>query len=161
MGSEINHARRGFLRGRVRPQVAPMRPPWALPETEFLARCTRCGNCSVICPSKIIRIHEGYPQIDFSGGACTFCAECVRVCVPAALRRNDEELPWLRKAVVAESCIANKGVECRICGEQCDESAIHFAPRLEGPPLPEIRDEICTGCGACVAPCPAHAIRIR
>ena len=161
MSSEINHSRRGFLRGQVRPQVAPMRPPWALAEAEFLARCTRCGNCAVICPTRIIQIREGFPVIDFSAGACTFCAECVRVCVPAALRREGAARPWQRVAVASESCIAHKGVECRICGEHCDESAIRFAPRVGGPPLPEIRAEVCTGCGACVAPCPVTAIRVR
>lgn len=161
MSSEINHARRGFLRGRVRPQAVPMRPPWALPEADFLARCTRCGNCGVICPSKIIRLQDGYPQIDFSNGSCTFCAECVRVCIPAALHREAEKPPWLLKAGVTDACIANKGVECRICGEQCDLTAIRFSPRLEGPPLPVIHSESCTGCGACVAPCPVNAIRVR
>jgi ferredoxin-type protein NapF len=161
MSSEINHSRRGFLRGRVRPQAIPMRPPWALAEAEFLARCTRCGNCSVICPTRIIQIREGYPQVDFGAGACTFCAECVRVCAPAALRRDGETPPWSRIVTITETCIANKGVECRVCGEQCDVSAIRFTPRLAGPPLPELRSEACTGCGACVAPCPVSAIRIR
>jgi len=88
--SEIDHGRRGFLRGRFRlaDPDPPRRPPWALPEAEFLARCTRCNNCAIICPSRIIVMRGGYPQVEFLGGKCTFCAECVRVCVPGALRRE-------------------------------------------------------------------------
>jgi ferredoxin-type protein NapF len=161
MSSDINHSRRGFLRGHIRSGPPPLRPPWALAEADFMARCTRCGNCAVICPTKIVRIHEGYPQLDFSAGLCTFCAECVRVCMPAALRREGEARPWQIIAVAADSCMAHTGVDCRICGEHCDESAIHFSPRVGGPPLPEIRSDLCTGCGACVAPCPVMAIRVR
>ena len=161
MSTEINHSRRGFLRGRIQSTIAPLRPPWALPEPEFLSRCTRCGNCAVICPTKIIQIREGYPEIDFRAGQCTFCAECVRVCIPAALRREDGARPWQRTARVADTCLAQGGVDCRICGDHCEEEAIRFTPRIGGPALPEIVADACTGCGACVAPCPAKAIRVR
>jgi ferredoxin-type protein NapF len=161
MSSEINHSRRGFLRGKVRSAPAPLRPPWALPEAEFLARCTRCRNCAVICPTHIVQIREGYPEIDFRAGACTFCGECVRVCAPAALVREDGLRPWPALVRIGETCLATRGVECRICGEHCDESAIRFPPRLGGVPVPVVEADRCTGCGACVAPCPATAIKVR
>lgn len=161
MNSDVNHSRRGFLRGKVRAAPAPLRPPWALAEAEFLARCTRCGNCAVICPTRIVRIREGYPEIDFRAGECTFCGECARVCVPAALRREEGARPWPAVARIGEACIAAKGVECRVCGEHCDAEAIRFPPRPGGPPLPLLAAERCTGCGACVVPCPASAVTVR
>lgn len=160
MNSEFNHSRRGFLRGRVRSGASPVRPPWALPEATFLAACTRCRNCAIICPTRIIQIGDGYPHVDFSIGTCTFCGECVRVCAPAALRRTENAAPWQRKARVKEGCLANRGVECRICGEQCEAEAIRFLPRAGGLPAPEVLPDRCTGCGACVAPCPARVIEV-
>jgi len=156
--SEVNHARRGFLRGSFRPQTAPLRPPWALPEDDFLARCTRCGNCTIICPTRIIRNDEGFPRIDFGVGECTFCAECVRVCAPAALSRTADAAPWAVKARIGTACVAGRGVECRICGDQCPVEAISFPLRASGTPAPEIRVETCTACGACVGSCPVAAI---
>lgn len=161
MSSDVNHSRRGFLRGKVRSAPAPLRPPWALAEAEFLARCTRCRNCAVICPVQIVQMREGLPEIDFRAGACTFCAECVRVCVPGALHREEGAKPWALLARIGEACMATKGVECRICGEHCDETAIRFLPRLGGPPVPVVDAARCTGCGACVAVCPETSIRVR
>lgn len=160
--SDINHSRRGFLRGRLRSVPAPQRPPWALPEAEFLARCTRCNNCAIICPSKIIQIRDGYPQINFSLAGCTFCAECVRVCAPAALRRESPIAPpWQVKAQIGEACMALQGIECRICGDQCEVSAIRFVPRLRSVAIPELNLSACTGCGGCVAACPPQVIQMR
>ena len=74
--------------------------------------------------------------------------------------KNRNPLPWALKARIAESCLAKKGVECRVCGDPCPEAAIRFSPRLGGPPVAEVDTGSCTGCGACVAPCPAAAISL-
>ena len=158
----VDLSRRGFLRGRVRPK-AEIRPPWALPESEFVDRCTRCNDCLKACPQGILVPGDsGYPTVDFSRGECTFCADCVTACLPKALLRSSEAAaPWPYKAWVNESCLPKKGVECRVCGDFCDVRAIRFQPRIGGNPLPDINADTCTGCGACVAPCPATAISIR
>ncbi|MBK6637864.1 MAG: ferredoxin-type protein NapF [Rhodocyclaceae bacterium] len=159
--SEINHSRRGFLRGKISTTPAPLRPPWSGPERDFLSRCTRCGECAKTCPTKIIVVANGYPQIDFSAGQCTFCHQCSDVCRDGALVHQATLSPWQARARIADTCMAHAGVECRICGEHCAESAIRFSPRLGGPPLPEVNNETCTGCGACLAVCPASAINVR
>lgn len=158
----VDLSRRGFLRGRVRPK-AEIRPPWALPESEFVDRCTRCNDCLKACPQGILVPGDGaYPTVEFSRGECTFCADCVTACQPRALLRNSEDAtPWPYKAQVNEACLPKKGVECRVCGDFCDVRAIRFQPRIGGNPLPDINADTCTGCGACVAPCPATAISIR
>lgn len=155
-------SRRNFLRGRVSSHSAQLRPPWALAEILFHDACTRCGDCARHCPTHIIKQGDGgYPTVDFSIGECTFCAECVGACKPAALVRADPTVPaWQIRASIAENCLAHRQVECRICGEQCGEDAIRFQPQVGGIASPEIDNDKCTGCGACVAPCPTLAIRI-
>lgn len=157
----VDAGRRAFFRGRPRPKVE-IRPPWALPESAFVDRCTRCGDCLTACPEQIVVSGDGaYPTIDFARGECTFCGDCVTACQPAALVRHADAPPWTCKAKIDERCLAHQGVECRVCDDFCDVRAIRFPPRLGGSPLPEIDDGRCSGCGACVASCPTTAITIR
>ena len=159
LSSMVN--RRQFLRGNFMAARGPQRPPWALAEEAFLNACTRCGACVPVCPTQIIVIVRGYPEVDFKHGECTFCAACSLACRDGALPRADAQTPpWQIKARIADSCLAERGVECRICGDRCAVAAIRFSPRLGGPPVAEIDTASCTGCGACVAPCPANAISI-
>lgn len=155
-------ARRGFLRGRPGALPEDTRPPWALVPGRFEGSCTRCGACVGACPTKVIRHGDGgFPRIDFSVGECSFCAECVKACEPGALKRVDGVPPWLLRVAIADVCLARNSVECRVCGDACDAAAIRFRPRAGGAPVPEIRPESCTGCGACVAPCPVGAITME
>ncbi|PKO91492.1 MAG: ferredoxin-type protein NapF [Betaproteobacteria bacterium HGW-Betaproteobacteria-10] len=156
----VDASRRGFFRGRPRPK-AEIRPPWAIPEGPFVAACTRCNECLKICPEQIIVVGDGgYPRVDFKRGECTFCGDCVKACQPQALLRAEEQPAWLHIAVIGPSCLAQRGVECRVCEDFCAARAIRFSPRLGGSPLPVIDPEKCTGCGACVAPCPVDAISL-
>lgn len=156
----VDAARRGFLRGRPRPRVQ-LRPPWALAESAFVDRCTRCNDCLGVCPTGIlINGDGGFPTVDFSRGECTFCADCFSACQPQALLRRDGEAPWPYKAIIGDACLPARGVECRICGDFCDVRAIVFTPRAGGCALPKVDSETCTGCGACLPPCPTGAIRI-
>ena len=153
-------SRRNFLRGKVAEHTAQQRPPWALPEAHFTAVCTRCGDCARACPTRIIRQGDGgYPTVDFSQRECTFCGDCAAACRPLALA-GDGLPAWPYKALINASCLTQRGVECRVCGDFCDVRAILFAPRIGSAPLPSIDTDACTGCGACVAPCPTAAIRI-
>ena len=157
----VDASRRGFLRGRPRPR-AEIRPPWSLPESAFIDRCTRCGDCLTACPEKILVLGDGgFPTVDFARGECTFCGACAAACQPLVLVRREGLPAWPYKALVGEACLPRRGVECRVCGDFCDVRAIRFPPRLGGSPLPEVNLETCTGCGACVAPCPTAAITIR
>jgi len=158
----VDLSRRGFFRGRPRPR-AEIRPPWALPEAAFVDHCTRCNDCLKACPTQILVVGDGgYPTVDFSIGECTFCADCVTRCQPKALQRSAiDQAAWPYKAAIGEDCLPRQGVECRVCGDFCDARAIRFSPRAGGSPLPEIDSEACTGCGACVAPCPVTAITVR
>ena len=147
------------MRGDFKARRNPQRPPWALAEQAFLDACTRCAACVPVCPTQIIVVVRGYPEVDFKRGECTFCGECVAACKDRALVRDGRE-PWTIKAQVADNCLARRGVECRVCGDPCPVTAIRFSPRLGGPPVAEVDTALCTGCGACVAPCPVAAISL-
>ncbi|MCL2345532.1 MAG: ferredoxin-type protein NapF [Desulfobulbus sp.] len=156
----VDAARRGFLRGRTRPR-AELRPPWAGPEAAFIDRCTRCRDCLPACPPGIVVSGDGgYPTLDFTRGECTFCAACVSACQPQALLRRDGEVPWPYTAHIGAACLPARGSDCRVCGDHCAAQAIRFSPRIGGSPLPAIDASRCTGCGACLVPCPSQAIHI-
>ena len=152
-------SRRQFMRGDFKARATPQRPPWALAEELFVDACSRCAACVPVCPTHIIVVVRGYPELDFKRGECTFCGACAAACKDGALPRVDvQAVPWSIKAQVADNCLAKRGVECRVCGDPCPVAAIRFSPRLGGPPVAEVDTALCTGCGACVAPCPVAAI---
>lgn len=153
--------RRQFLRGDFSRRKTPLRPPWALAEPAFIAACTRCRECVVACPERILAPDaNGYPAVDFTRGECTFCAKCLEACAPKALLRTEGQAPWLLKAHIGDACVAKSNVVCRSCGDACPVQAIRFSPRLNAAALPEVALPTCTGCGACVAPCPADAVSL-
>lgn len=154
----MDASRRNLLFGR-KPQAPPaLRPPWAAPQ--FIALCTRCGECVTACPTQIIKVGDaGFPIVDFSHGECTFCGDCSRACAPKALDQNIDAA-WSLRAEITDSCLASRAVECRICGDSCDAAAIRFELAIGKVAQPKIATAQCTGCGACVAPCPSQSIRI-
>lgn len=146
--------RRKFLRGHLRP--APIRPPW--PSESALGSCNGCGACVAACPSKLLCTVDGKPEISFTS-ECTFCGACAAVCPEHLFEQSARAFHHV--VAIGDSCLARRGIVCQSCGDVCPETAIRFSPRRGGPFLPQVQSEACTGCGACIATCPASAISIN
>lgn len=150
-----NLSRRGFLTG-AKPQAFRPAPPGVTAIS--VARCTGCGDCVSACPQDILRIIEGRAAIDFGNGhECTFCNACADACPEPIFT----ERPVMAHVLtITDTCLARRGTTCMSCRDACPESAIRMMPRIGGPFLPELDAAACTGCGACLAPCPVDAIAL-
>ena len=156
----MNPSRRALLRGRFQTDAHTVRLPWAKADAVFTAQCTRCGDCVRACPEQIVRNGEGgFPHIDFNLGACTFCHACVDSCTQPIFQ--SDEKPWHAVAHISAQCLTQQNVFCQNCKDACDPRAIQFQFGRNGIAFPNILLDACTGCGACVAPCPTHAIQIQ
>lgn len=167
MPDDVDLGRRRFLRGRARCEPAPVRPPWAV-AGRFTATCVRCSGCVAACPEGIIAVGDGgFPEVDFRRGECSFCGACADACPHPVFERVDPatgaaRAPWEHVAVIAEpSCFSVQRVFCRGCGDACPQSAIRFRLAPGGAALPAVDGAACTGCGACVAACPAGAVTVH
>ncbi|MDX3808472.1 MAG: ferredoxin-type protein NapF, partial [Bosea sp. (in: a-proteobacteria)] len=116
-----------------------------------------CGACLPACPQHLIALDaSGRPALDFSVGECSFCGACADACPEPVFDRAIAAFAHV--AAIGPQCFASRGIVCQSCGDACPESAIHFRPRLGGPALPELASDLCNGCGACIAACPAQAM---
>ncbi|MCL1145173.1 ferredoxin-type protein NapF [Shewanella marinintestina] len=156
--STINQSRRRLF---SRNKNDAIRLPWVKSSVEFTDLCTRCDKCIEACETQIIiKGGGGFPQIDFSIDECTFCQKCVDVC-KEPLFEDLNNVPWQITANIQEKCMAYQGIWCQSCKDACDTSAISFTLSIGKAPLPNIDKDACTGCGACVAPCPSNAILLK
>ncbi|HWR09074.1 4Fe-4S binding protein [Sporomusa sp.] len=146
-----------------------LRPPGALPETDFTAVCNRCGRCIQVCPSKALRpllITDGIanfetPYIIPRKNRCDLCLVCQEVCPTGAIAKVPLEKVRMGQAVIDKPrCIAwNEGKLCYICGEQCPVLAIEADEHHR----PTVLIDKCVGCGSCENACPVSgeaAIRV-
>ncbi len=84
----VEITRMQFLRGDLKGDNVPFRPPWAIPEKYFIDFCTRCDKCIEACFDElIVKGRGGYPYIDFKRGGCDFCEDCLNVCETNALKK--------------------------------------------------------------------------
>ena len=153
---------------RSRP-AALLRPPGALPEMEFLSRCTRCGLCMKVCPSNGLQPawSNGWIEDIFSPvlmarrGPCEpDCNACGRVCPTGAiapLGLPQKQWAKMGTAEVQEArCLAfAENRACVVCQEVCPFGAIDLvrAPNVEVA-VPKVDPKRCFGCGYCEKHCP-------
>lgn len=48
-------------------------------------RCTHCGACITMCPTRAFSLEEGTRKVDFDNSRCIVCELCVRACPPRAM----------------------------------------------------------------------------
>ncbi len=155
-------------------QVAPtglIRPPGALPEMDFLARCVRCGECMAACPTNTLQ--PIWFQADFMGlfspsltpkrGFCIpECHQCGLVCPTEAIPYllGDERI-WAKTGtavIFRQKCLAwEYQKSCMVCDEVCPFDAVHFEKESGNPvPVPYVVETKCSGCGYCEYYCPVQ-----
>ena len=156
-------SRSQFIRGKLKQRKPAIRPPWSLPEEDFLKHCDGCSECISSCPNQILeKDTDGYPVINFSQGECSFCGNCTNICPTGALASPaTSESPWKLEIQFASNCLALNSTVCQTCGDQCISDAIIFKIKLGGITEPHFIHEKCNGCGACLGSCPVNAIEIR
>jgi len=152
-------SRRQFLRADFSSRRSALRPPWSMAEEPFLQQCDGCARCAEACDTHVIVLTNGFPRIDFLNGECTFCKRCAEACPTGALQRPlGGQTPWTITAQINNDCLAHQGVVCLVCKEFCEARAISFPLKSGQTATPVMDAAQCTGCGACVAPCPTRAI---
>src|SRR5437867_393761 len=105
-----------------------LRPPGAAPESIFLARCTRCGDCVKVCPYGSIKFDQrnGSPVIFPDDIPCYLCEDfpCIAACgTEALLPVEGREQVRMGTAVVSHrDCTAGQG--CNACVSRCPTDAL-------------------------------------
>jgi ferredoxin-type protein NapG len=183
----------GWLLARVPgAEAAPcLRPPGALPESEFLAVCIRCGRCADACLNRtIVPFTEesgkdlavspgpgqrGTPVIFPRRQACILCngvpgdfLQCTASCPSGALRRTLKDPASVQAHVKMGTayidehlCYSFNGASCGACVRACPLEGRALSAGLWEKPI--LDQDACVGCGCCERSCVRYpqAIRVR
>ncbi len=154
---------------RLATGVPYLRPPGAVPESEFLRRCIKCNKCIQICPYHSIvpadssyGIKSGFPVIHPHEIPCYVCMKCPPVCPTGALDtalKDKHDVAMGLAQIDHDLCLAYNGVICRACFERCP--LYREAIVLEDEMFPVVQGDKCIGCGVCENVCPAERTAIR
>ncbi|MFC1852734.1 4Fe-4S binding protein [candidate division CSSED10-310 bacterium] len=163
---------------RLRAHPNLIRPPGSRPESEFLNRCVRCGECMKVCPTNGLQPTfleagpEGIwsPHFIMTIGYCEYsCTLCGQVCPTDAIRTLVEKEKTGLKIGLAFIDVARClpfafNTPCIVCEEHCPtpKKAIIFEEReittFKGErkiiKFPKVDPHLCIGCGICENKCP-------
>ncbi|THB71743.1 MAG: 4Fe-4S binding protein [Desulfobulbaceae bacterium] len=155
-----------------------IRPPGALAEKDFLARCVRCAECIKVCIGNGLQpafMEAGIetiftPKLAARTGYCEFnCTLCGQVCPSGALEiltlaeKHTFKIGLAR--INKELCLPfNEHIPCIVCEEHCPthDKAIRFKEvqvvtkdnRQKSIKQPYVIRDLCVGCGICETKCP-------
>jgi len=154
-----------------------VRPPGALGERNFLARCIRCGECMKVCPTGAIHpaaLEAGLeglwtPVLRMTVGYCEYeCTLCSQVCPTGAIRPLGLAAKQAVRIGLAyidrNRCLPYACARpCVVCQEHCPtpQKAIWLSEvEVEAPggsrvtvQQPHVDPELCIGCGICTNKC--------
>ncbi len=170
--------------GREASAADAIRPPGALAEDQFLARCITCGACVASCPTGALVSDLGRTGLDglFTpvlvprrGWCEPSCTRCGEVCPTGALELlspREKQAIGGPADVVIGTAFVDRGrclpwamaVPCIVCEEMCPTSpkaiwleevtATDRKGRAVTLQRPHLDPELCTGCGLCENRCP-------
>ena len=166
---------RGGTHAAPRP-AGHIRPPGAVPEDEFLSRCTRCLACVQTCPTHGLQpsgAEAGWEGIwtpvlvPAVGGCEEPCHACGQVCPTGAIRHLSHEEKSFAKMgtarIIEARCLAWEELKpCLVCDEVCPYDAIDFRVITDfrgTQRRPTVMEDKCTGCGLCENACPVTDAR--
>jgi ferredoxin len=146
----------------------PVTPPGSLGIRHYTQRCTSCHLCISACPTDVLQPSVGkfgwagfqQPHMDYSTNYCNFdCVICSEVCPSGAILSLASEakktLQLGQVQLILENCVVYaEHTACGSCSEHCPTQAVTMVPYVGGLTLPEIKPDICVGCGACEYACP-------
>jgi formate hydrogenlyase subunit 6/NADH:ubiquinone oxidoreductase subunit I len=102
--------------------------------------------------------------MDFRTGYCNYdCVLCSTVCPSGAIlpltQDQKKEVQIGTARFVKEDCIVEtKKKDCSACSEHCPTKAVYMVP-YGALMLPELKNELCVGCGACEHACPTTPLK--
>ncbi len=156
------------------------RPPGAVDGKDFLALCSRCGQCVTSCPYETLRLAGpfdpapgGMPFFVPEEIPCYMCRDipCVKACPTGALSPALTDISDARMGIAVvdpASCLSHQGLRCEVCYRACPEEekalTIEMHPRgisRHAMFIPVVHPEHCTGCGLCTKSCPTGTPAIR
>lgn len=123
--------------------------------------CLGLGDCEEACPYDAIHVNEdGIAVVDSLN--CRACKICINTCPKGII----DLAPLYREEAVVYCKNQDKGAQtrkackvgcigCMKCQKTCQHDAIHVKNFVA-----YVDQEKCTGCGDCVAGCPAHCIEL-
>jgi len=161
-----------------------IRPPGALDEGAFLARCITCGACVAACPTGALLPDLGHTGVDglftpvlvprrgWCEPSCTRCGEVCPTGAIAAVTAKAKQAINGPAEVTIGTAFVDRGrclpwamdTPCIVCEEMCPTSpkavwleTVHAVKR-DGSEVrlqrPHVEPELCTGCGLCENRCP-------
>ena len=169
-----------LLTQQARATPFAIRPPGALAEEDFNARCIKCGQCVDACPYDTLALATaesgipiGTPYFIPRETPCYMCEDipCVPVCPTGALDHALDDIDAARMGLAVidiENCLSWQGLRCEICFRECplQGQAItveHHPRRISKHAMfvPLVHSDACTGCGICEKACPTQKAAIR
>jgi polyferredoxin/NAD-dependent dihydropyrimidine dehydrogenase PreA subunit len=156
--------------GRVQSDLFLIRPPGAQEESEFLARCIRCGECIRVCLTQglaPVHFEAGLtglwtPRLIPRKGYCEYlCTLCTQVCPTDAITTLTEEQK--KKEIIGLAVVDRtrclpwaQNEDCNVCEEMCPTSPKAIELRGRGRLKPHVIADRCVGCGICEYACPVE-----
>lgn len=162
--------------------AATLRPPGALPDSDFLAACVRCGLCVRACPYGTLKLAEigdgpaiGTPYFVARSVPCEMCEDipCVKACPTGALQKSLTKIESARMGVASlvgrETCLNLQGLRCDVCYRVCPvidkaitlERTHNIRTQKHAMFEPVVHTDACTGCGKCEKSCVLEEAAIK